>query len=110
MLAREPDNADAALMLASAWLERGQPAPALAVLRALLDRQPDHDVAWANYLVALHYEPGLDQDALLAEHHRWAGLRLADIRPRSPAGLVHEPDPGSRCASAGCRRAWSRAR
>lgn len=94
VLAGEPDNADAALMLASAWLERGQPAPALATLRALLDRRPDHDVAWANYLVALHYEPALDQDALLAEHHRWARVRLAGIRPRPPAGLVRDPDPG----------------
>lgn len=94
VLAGEPDDADAALMLASAWLERGQPAPALATLRALLDRRPDHDVAWANYLVALHYEPALDQDALLAEHHRWARVRLAGIRPRPPAGLVRDPDPG----------------
>lgn len=94
VLAGEPDNADAALMLASAWLERGQPAPALETLRALLDRRPDHDVAWANYLVALHYEPALGQDALLAEHHRWARVRLAGIRPRPPAGLVRDPDPG----------------
>lgn len=93
VLAREPDNTDAALMLASAWLERGDPAAALAVLRDLLDRHPDHDAAWANYLVALHYEPSLDQDALLAEHHRWARVRLAGIRPRPPADLVRDPDP-----------------
>jgi protein O-GlcNAc transferase len=93
VLAAEPGNADAALMLATGLLEHGEAAKGLQVLRELLQRQPAHDLAWANYLLALHYDPSLDQASLLAEHQHWAALRLDGIVPRTPASLVHDADP-----------------
>jgi predicted O-linked N-acetylglucosamine transferase (SPINDLY family) len=93
VLAAEPGNADAALMLGTALFERGEVEAGLAVLRDLLARQPDHDLAWATFLVGLHYHPGLDQAAIHAEHQRWARARLAGIKAREPTALVHAPDP-----------------
>jgi protein O-GlcNAc transferase len=93
VLAAEPDNADAALMLGTGLFERGEVEAGLDVLRNLLERQPDHDLAWATWLVGSHYHPGLDQAALHAGHQRWARARLAGIQARDPAALVHAPDP-----------------
>jgi protein O-GlcNAc transferase len=94
VLRQAPDNTDAAMMLSVSLFEHGRIGEGLAVLRDLLARCPDHDAAWANYLVSLHYDPTLDQAALLAEHRRWAGCRLAGIEAVPARMLMHDNDAG----------------
>lgn len=93
VLARAPQNSDAAMMLSVSLFEHGRVADGLAVLRDLLARHPDHDAAWASYLVGLHYDPTFDQAALLGEHRRWAECRLGDIVEQPVALLVLDPAP-----------------
>jgi predicted O-linked N-acetylglucosamine transferase (SPINDLY family) len=71
-LALKPALADAHNNLGNALREQGRLDEALACYQRAVELRPDFAGAASNRLVALHYHPGYDAQAILHEHLRWA--------------------------------------
>ena len=80
-----PGYATAHGNLGIALKEQGRIDDALACFRKAIELKPDLPKAASNYLLTLHYHPGYDAQALLAEHRRWARQcaepLAAEVRP-----------------------------
>jgi protein O-GlcNAc transferase len=67
----KPDYAEAHANLGSALIDLGEPEMAIASLREALRLDPNLAAARSSLLFGLNYHPGVDPEAVYAEHLRW---------------------------------------
>ncbi len=88
----KPDFADALNNLGSSLLEMGEQQGAVEYRLKSLELQPGAAHIFSNYLLSLHYLPGVDPLFRFAEHRNWA-IRYADqLAPPIPPTIT-SPDP-----------------
>ncbi|MBY0431664.1 MAG: tetratricopeptide repeat protein [Rhodospirillales bacterium] len=95
-LRRDPNQAEAAHALANALANLGRFDEAQAAYRHALTLRPD-PATWSDYLLCLHYVPGLAPDAIAAAHFEY-GRQLAPLAE----GVHHANDRSpERCLRVG---------
>jgi protein O-GlcNAc transferase len=90
-----PDYADAHSNLGSALIDLGEPELALASLREALRLNPDLAAARSSLLFGLNYHPGIDPEAVFAEHVLWgqqASAACPDAKLPLDRGQAFDPD------------------
>ena len=89
VLALNPDSAGAMMNLGRALREAGRVEEAVSLYRESYALRPDHRTL-SELLFTLHFHPGFDQRALLAEHLAWNQRYAAPLRD---CRLPHANDP-----------------
>ena len=88
-----PGYATAHSNLGMVLSEQGRIDEALACFRRAVELKPDFTKAGSNYLLTLHYHPGYDAQALLAEHRQWAQRFAEPLAAEiAPYGNDRAPD------------------
>ena len=92
IIARDSENRQAAMKIATLQLGRGNVEAALATMTKWLIRHPDDHHARSAYLVTCQYSERFDAAALLIEHQRWKPSPI-DIAPKAPTPDHSLPSP-----------------
>ncbi len=94
-IADEPSVAEPYNTLGTILNFQGRPQEALEHYRQALGMDPSLARASSNLLFTLNYLDGLDGDAMLAEHRKWAGQQ-ADYAGARFTTHANDPDPDRR--------------
>ncbi|HEY2341917.1 MAG TPA: tetratricopeptide repeat protein [Chthoniobacteraceae bacterium] len=96
-IALHPQAAEAYLNLGNCQKDQGRLDEAIACYRKVVELRPDWPEGQSNLLLALHYQPGIGPQALLAEHRVWqrrhATVRAPDGPVRNGRAFENAPDP-----------------
>jgi protein O-GlcNAc transferase len=84
VLARNPASAAAYNNLGNAFLNQRRLGKAVAAYRRALELRPDHADAHSNLLLALNYDPEVEQRQFFAEHRRWAAAHVPPLATNNP--------------------------
>ena len=80
-LARIDCDADQWNELGVALTDAGRLAEARTAYREALARRPDYHQVESNLLINLHYDPGVDPQAMFEAHRAWARRHASELQP-----------------------------